>query len=492
MSNPTFRAAFLIFGLLTTASSGAVTFTFSTGNPDGLMATASRPPAPGIEIESADDFVLTSPVTIDHASFTGLIPLGVPLSDITQVVVEIYHVFPTDSTNPPSGNVLTRVNSPSDVAFDSRDSSLSNLTFTPSILSGSFTASNSVLNGINKKPNQFTGGEGPVTGQEAFFAVAFTTPFSLPAGHYFFIPQVKLSSGDFYWLSAPKPIVSPGTPFPPGSTDLQSWIRNSDLDPDWSRIGTDIVGGVTPPTFNGTFSLSGTALVSLVVTPVSIAPTEGLGFSGTVANFTDSDSTQTAANFTATIDWGDGTTTPGVVTGSLGSFAVSGTHTYADEGGFTVTVTVTDIANAQTASSSGTATVAESDVLAGTGLAISATQFLPFAGAVANFSDSNTTNVASDFTATINWGDGNTTAGVVSGSGGAFTVSGTHTYTTAGGFPVIVTLSDDPPGTATATATGTASVVVGSAVATPTLGGLGLLVLAFSLAAAGLWTVRLR
>jgi hypothetical protein len=328
-----------------------------------------------------------------------------------------------------------------------------------------------------------------VTGEEILVVASFTPAFSLPAGHYFFVPQVKLSSGDFYWLSAPKPIVSPGTPFSP---DLQSWIRNENLAPDWLRIGTDIVGGATPPTFNGTFSLSGTALVSLVVTPVSITPTEGLGFSGTVANFTDSDSTQAAANFTATIDWGDGTTTPGVVTGSLGSFAVSGTHTYADEGGFTITVTVTDVANAQTASSSGTATVAESDVLAGTGLAISATQFVPFSGAVANFSDSNTTNVASDFTATINWGDGNTTAAVVSGSGGAFTVSGTHTYTTAGGFPVIVTLSDDPPGTATATATGTASVVAGSAVATPTLGGLGLLVLAFSLAAAGLWTVRLR
>jgi hypothetical protein len=35
------------------------------------------------------------------------------------------------------------------------------------------------------------------------------------------------------------------------------WIRNADLDPDWLRVGTDIVGGSPPPTFNGTFSLWG-------------------------------------------------------------------------------------------------------------------------------------------------------------------------------------------------------------------------------------------
>jgi len=40
--------------------------------------------------------------------------------------------------------------------------------------------------------------------------------------------------------------------------DLQAWVRNSDLSPDWMRIGTDIIGGTT--TFNMTFSLSGEAV----------------------------------------------------------------------------------------------------------------------------------------------------------------------------------------------------------------------------------------
>lgn len=34
--------------------------------------------------------------------------------------------------------------------------------------------------------------------------------------------------------------------------------RDAMLDPDWLRIGTDIVGGTTPPTFNMAFTLNGT------------------------------------------------------------------------------------------------------------------------------------------------------------------------------------------------------------------------------------------
>src|SRR5215831_19128727 len=68
-------------------------FTFSTGTPDGKMATASRPgPDSGAnqETESADDFNLSDQTALTSASFTGLIPKGVSLSDVTQVRVEIY------------------------------------------------------------------------------------------------------------------------------------------------------------------------------------------------------------------------------------------------------------------------------------------------------------------------------------------------------------------------------------------------------------------
>jgi hypothetical protein len=39
---------------------------------------------------------------------------------------------------------------------------------------------------------------------------------------------------------------------------MQAWARDAMLDPDWLRIGTDIVGGTTPPTFNMAFTLNGT------------------------------------------------------------------------------------------------------------------------------------------------------------------------------------------------------------------------------------------
>ncbi len=249
--------AWVALAALSAPPASAATFSFSTGNPNGLMATGSRPPSSGkIEIESGDDFVLSGLTSIGAASFVGLIGGGAATSDISQVVVELYRVFPKDSTSPPSGNVPTRANSPSDVAFASADAIAGTLSFTATTLSASFAASNSVLNGINTVPNQTTGGEGSVTGIEVRLDVTFTPPIILPADHYFFVPQVRISTpaGNFFWLSAPKPIVSPGTPFAP---DLQSWIRNENLAPDWLRIGTDIVGGATPPTFNAVFSLAG-------------------------------------------------------------------------------------------------------------------------------------------------------------------------------------------------------------------------------------------
>ena len=217
--------------LLLVAGASAASFTFSTGDPDGKIATLSRPSSPGkIQTETADDFVVTQTIVISQATFTGLLPSGAALASISGVEIEIYHVFPGDSALPPSGNVLTRTNSPGDVEIDSatRDSADGSLTFSATLVNPSFTASNSVVNGINKHPNETTNGEGAVTGEEVLITVNFNPPISLPADHYFFRPEVLLSSGDFLWLSAPRPIVAPGTPFMP---DLQSWIRNDDSGP---------------------------------------------------------------------------------------------------------------------------------------------------------------------------------------------------------------------------------------------------------------------
>jgi len=252
-----YRIAVVVAGLvllLGATSSWAGIFFFSTGNPDGKIGTLSQQARPGLlETETADDFILTQDTSIELATFTGLLPVGTSLSDITNVEIEVYHVFPKDSADPPSGHVFTRVNSPADVEIGSatRDGAAESLFFFPILLNSHFTVANTVVTGIHPLPYQFTGGEGPATGKKVLFVVVFTPPIVLPADHYFFRPEVGLTEGTFLWLSAPKPIVKPGTPFSP---DLQSWIRNSDLKPDWLRIGTDITH---QGPFNAAFSLIG-------------------------------------------------------------------------------------------------------------------------------------------------------------------------------------------------------------------------------------------
>src|SRR5258708_3587201 len=142
----------------------------------------------------------------------------------------------------------------------------------------------------------------------------------------------------------------------------------------------------------------------------------------TVATFTDSNTTEAAGEFTATIDWGDGTTTVGIVTGGgAGNFTVSGTHTYVDEEtGIRVITTLTETAPGAVPASATSAifNVTEGDALTGTASApTTVVEGTSFNGSVATFTGASLTNTAADFTATINWGDGTATAGTVSGGG---------------------------------------------------------------------------
>jgi len=75
-------------------------------------------------------------------------------------------------------------------------------------------------------------------------------------------------------------------------------------------------------------------------------------FSGTVATFSDADPNGTVTDYAATIDWGDGTTTPGTVTQDVAHFNVNGTHAYEELGPHTVTVHVCDTGGACTDASS--------------------------------------------------------------------------------------------------------------------------------------------
>jgi len=222
------------------------------------LAAASRPDSPGAsnEIEAADDFLLNNGARVTELKFIGLVTGGINSLNVNSMNLEIYRVFPNDSQFPPDGKVPTRVNSPSDVAFAEVPFS-DFLSLTITAISGSFTANNSVKNNLSVG----AGGEGAVTAPEFLFDAVLKTPLTLPADHYFFVPQVGTNSLDnsFFWLSASRPIAGAGTtPFAP---DLQAWIRNGNLDPDWLRIGTDIIGGNPAPTFNMAFEVDGESAV---------------------------------------------------------------------------------------------------------------------------------------------------------------------------------------------------------------------------------------
>src|SRR5207245_3578627 len=155
---------------------------------------------------------------------------------------------------------------------------------------------------------------------------------------------------------------------------------------------------------------AGCDIGAVELVPFTIEPTEGSQFSGQLA-------TASCSIFgTPTIDWGDGQTSPATVdaTHSL----ISGTHTYTEEGTFNGSVSYSDDCGSHKVAFQ--AKVADA-ALSATGVPVSATAGVAFSATVATFTDADPAGTASDYTATISWGDGSTSAGTIgSAPGGGF------------------------------------------------------------------------
>ena len=183
-----------------------------------------------------------------------------------------------------------------------------------------------------------------------------------------------------------------------------------------------------------------------------IVATEGVTFNGTIAAFASSNTTATAGSFTATIDWGDGSTSTGTVASNGdGGFNVVGSHAYAEEAASeAIHVTVSDGTN--------TITLAANAKVNDAPLSASSVPVNPVQGVtvnnatVATFTDGGGADPIADYTATIDWGDGTTTTGVITANGAALDVSGSHTYVAAGVHAITTAIHDEGGGTATATA----------------------------------------
>jgi uncharacterized repeat protein (TIGR01451 family) len=94
---------------------------------------------------------------------------------------------------------------------------------------------------------------------------------------------------------------------------------------------------------------------------VTTITTSARKFSGTVATFTHANGVEPASAFSATINWGDGKTSPGTITESGTTYTVTGSHSYKKPGTHTITTTVKETGNAPNFNSPAAATTGSGD-----------------------------------------------------------------------------------------------------------------------------------
>jgi uncharacterized repeat protein (TIGR01451 family) len=126
----------------------------------------------------------------------------------------------------------------------------------------------------------------------------------------------------------------------------------------------------TPARATTTVALSPIALTGLTINGTEFAPLNNV----TVATFTTANGVEPVGDFTATIAWGDGTTSVGTVVQSGQTYLVLGSHTYNTDGNQTIQVTVSKDGGALSAGVNSTVAIGEAALPAGS-----------FPGPIANF-----------------------------------------------------------------------------------------------------------
>ena len=183
---------------------------------------------------------------------------------------------------------------------------------------------------------------------------------------------------------------------------------------------------------------------SLTASGASVQTVEGRTTSLVVATGT---AYGTTGNLTATINWGDSSSSTGTITlTSNGIYSVAGKHNYAEEGSYTLSISVSD-GGGNTAMGSGSATVSDAPLKATKPTAVIQGLHVTLNG---TFTDRDPAGTISDYTATINWGDGTTSSGTISNNSG-FTVTGSHSYSRHKTYLVKLTITDAGGSTVTTT-----------------------------------------
>jgi PKD repeat protein len=194
----------------------------------------------------------------------------------------------------------------------------------------------------------------------------------------------------------------------------------------------------------GGATLDATAQATVTDLPLSpssrdFSATVNIQYSGVVAHFTDADPNGAPGDYAANIIWGDGGTSPGTIVAASGSgFDVSGTHTYAASGAYTVTTSVIDNGGGAKTTVTSTATV-----FGGTLVVTVAPQTIDEGGQVSSTIATFPAigcGQGTTFSAQIDWGDGatGTADNVTGGCAADGQVQAAHRYGKAGSYTVTV------------------------------------------------------
>ena len=137
--------------------------------------------------------------------------------------------------------------------------------------------------------------------------------------------------------------------------------------------------------------------------PVALTPNSGIALSGVlVGTFTDGDTGSSATDFTAVIDWGDGSPNSlgTVISTGAGGYSVDGSHTYAKPGAYVTSIVVTDVGGS-VVTLTGSATVTDLPVTGSTKSFTAVEGQSTGLFVLATFEDPNTLATVSDVQATL-------------------------------------------------------------------------------------------
>src|SRR5262245_49630123 len=192
-------------------------------------------------------------------------------------------------------------------------------------------------------------------------------------------------------------------------------------------------------------------LMSIFLTPLGQASAvEGQTTgSRTLASFTFDDGF--LEDYRATVDWGDNTSSVALVQPNGAGGLVKGEHTYYQKGSYVVTI---HVSGNDTEDNDTTPLAVNDAALTASAKTIHPLEGQPFTGVVASFTDANPFGTFHEFTATIAWGDGQSSGGTIRFNGdGGWDVLGTHTYADDLSYPVHVSIAEQGGGSAFATGT---------------------------------------